>query len=62
MMRDKGKTATMASECDVQLDELLREDVRKSMADERPSVSIDKVFKRARARIARKAKAAARSA
>jgi hypothetical protein len=62
MMLGKGKTATMARQSDAQLDELLREEVRKSMADKRPSVSIYKVFKRAKARIARKAKAAARSA
>jgi antitoxin ParD1/3/4 len=47
---------------DALVDEVLREEVRASMADKRPSVPIDEVFKRARARIARKAKAAARGA
>jgi antitoxin ParD1/3/4 len=42
---------------DALLDEVLREDVKASMADKRPSVPIDEVFKRARARISRKAKA-----
>jgi antitoxin ParD1/3/4 len=43
---------------DTLVDELLREEVRASMADKRPSMPIDQVFKRARAAIARKAKAA----
>jgi antitoxin ParD1/3/4 len=47
---------------DAAFDEVLREEVRTSMADKRPSVPIDEVFKRARARIARKAKASARGA
>jgi len=47
---------------DAVLDEVLREEVRVSMADKRPSVSIDEVFKRARARIARKAQASGRGA
>jgi antitoxin ParD1/3/4 len=47
---------------DAVLDEVLREEVRASMADRRPSVPIDEVFKRARARIAKTAKAAKRGA
>ena len=47
---------------DAVFDEVLREEVRTSMADKRPSVPIDEVFKRARARIARTAKAAKRGA
>jgi antitoxin ParD1/3/4 len=47
---------------DALVDEVLREEVRASMADKRPSVPIDEVFKRARTRIARKAKAIARDA
>jgi antitoxin ParD1/3/4 len=44
------------------LDELLREEVRTSMADKRPSAPIDEVFRRVRARIARRAKATRRGA
>jgi antitoxin ParD1/3/4 len=47
---------------DAPVDEVLREEVRASMADKRPSVSIDEVFKRARVRIAQKVKAASRGA
>lgn len=42
------------------LDEVLREDVRLSMADKRPSAPIDKVFERARARLTTRAKATRR--
>lgn len=44
------------------LDDVLREEVRASMADKRPSVSADDVFKRLEARHARKVKADRRGA
>jgi hypothetical protein len=47
---------------DAPVDEVLREEVRASMADKGPSVPIEEVFKRARAQIARKPKATARGA
>jgi len=47
---------------DALVDEVLREDVKASIADKRPSTPIDEVFKRARARIARKTKSSARGA
>ena len=47
---------------DALVDEVLREEVKASMADKRPSAPIDEVFKRARARIARQTKATARGA
>lgn len=47
---------------DATLDEVLREEVRASMADKRPSVPAEDVFKRLRARHERKLKAAKRGA
>ena len=43
-------------------DDLLREEVRISMADDRPGVPIDEAFKRVRAHIARSTKATKRGA
>ncbi len=43
------------------LDEILREKVKASMADKRPGIPADDVFKRLRARHARKVNAAQRS-
>jgi len=45
---------------DAMLDEILREKVKASMADRRPSIPAADVFKRLRARHARKVKAAQR--
>jgi|ERR1035438_8300621 antitoxin ParD1/3/4 len=47
---------------DAALDELLRAEVRASMADKRPSVPAEDVFRRIEARHARKTKAAKRGA
>ena len=44
------------------LDDVLREEVRASMADKRPSIPADDVFKRLEARHARKVKADRRGA
>lgn len=46
---------------DAMLDEILREKVKASMTDRRPSIPAADVFKRLRARHARKVKAAQRS-
>ena len=47
---------------DALLDEVLRDDVRASMADKRPGSSIDAVFKRVRAKVVRKVTSAKRGA
>jgi antitoxin ParD1/3/4 len=47
---------------DAAYDELLRAKVKASMANKRPGSSIDDVFKRVRAKVARRGKAAARGA
>lgn len=53
---------TLMDNRDAVFDEWLRSEVHSSLADKRPSVPIDEAFKRARAAVAHKGKAAKRGA